>query len=74
MKQQFVLNHNGQDKRITIEPSIYQDKHLYEIMVDDNYFVLYQDGSEWKHNQEIELSQDLLDQLVEKVEQLKRLS
>jgi hypothetical protein len=74
MKQQFVLNHNGQTKHITIEPSLYQDKHLYEVMVDGNYFVLYQENNEWKHNQEDEISQDLLEQLVEKVEQLKHLS
>jgi len=74
MKQQFNVNENGQTKQITIEPSIYQDKHLYEVVIDGHYFVLYQDGSEWKHNQEYELSQDLLDQLVEKVERVKQQS
>lgn len=74
MKQQFVINDNGQSKHITIEPSIYQDKHLYEIMLDGTYFVLYQEDNEWKHNQELELSQDFVDKLVEKVEQLKHQS
>lgn len=74
MIQQFVINDNGQTKKVTIEPSIYQDKHLYEVKVDGNYIVIYEEDNEWKHNQEIELSQELLDQLVEKAEQLKRLS
>jgi hypothetical protein len=74
MKQQFKINDNGQTKQITIEPSIYQDKHLYEVVIDGQYFVLYQEGNEWKHNQELELSQDLLDQLVEKVESVKHQS
>ena len=74
MKQQFVINHNGETKPITIEPSVYQDKHLYEVMIDGNYFVLYQEDEQWKHNQEFDLSQDLLDKLVEKVLQIERRS
>jgi hypothetical protein len=74
MKQQFKINDNGQTKQITIEPSIYQNKHLYEVLIDDQYFVLYQEGETWKHNQEFELSQELLDQLVEKAESVKHQS
>lgn len=41
MKHRFNINHNGQTKKVTIEPSIYQDKHLYEVVIDGNYFMLY---------------------------------
>ena len=74
MKQQFVIDFNGDTKPVTIEPSIYQDKHLFEVMMDGNYFVLYQENEQWKHNQEFDLSQELLDKLVEKVLQLERSS
>jgi|GEM_PF-5603046 len=74
MKQQFVINHNRENKQVTIEPSVYQDKHLYEVMIDGNYIVIYQEDDQWKHNQELELSQDLLNQLVEKIAQMKHQS
>lgn len=74
MKHQFDLEDNGEVKQITIEPSVYQDKHLYEIHIDDEYIVMYREGKEWKHNQEYGLSPQILEQIIEKVESLKQIT
>jgi len=73
MKKQFNINDQGEVKQITIEPSVYQDKHLFEVVIDDEYIVLYQEGNEWKHNQEYEMSPELFEQIIEKVENVKNL-
>jgi len=71
MKKQFNIKDQGEIKQITIEPSVYQDKHLFEVFIDDEYIVLYQEGDEWKHNHEYEMSPQILEQIVEKVESIK---
>jgi len=71
MRHQFNIDENGELKQITIEPSVYQDKHLYEVQIDGQYIVLYQEGEDWKHNNEYDLNNHLLQQIIEKVESLK---
>jgi len=71
MKKKFDIKDQGEVKQIIIEPSVYQDKHLFEVLIDDEYIVLYQEGEEWKHNRDYEMSPELLEQIVEKVESIR---
>ena len=64
MKQHFELERMGEIKQVSIEPVVYQDKHMYEVGVDGEYAVIYQEGSEWKQEVDEKLDQDLFGHIV----------
>ncbi len=72
MKYDFKVIDKGLVQPITIEPTIYQGKHLYEIGMNGTYTLVYQDGDQWKCDTEHEMNPDLLAQIAEKIMLLTR--
>ncbi|WP_345950681.1 MULTISPECIES: hypothetical protein [unclassified Mucilaginibacter] len=72
MKHKLNIDINGAIKAITIEPSIYQGKHLYEIGIDGKYAVFYEQDGEWKQDADEKLDDDVLPQIVDAIDQLNR--
>jgi hypothetical protein len=71
MKYNADINYQGVVKPITIETSIYQNRHLFDITVEDKYAVIYQDNGEWKQDTDEKLDDTLLNAVVEAIEKLK---
>ncbi len=72
MKYDFKIIEKGLVQPITIEPVIYQGRHIYEVGVNGNYVLVYQDGDQWKCDNEQQMNPDLLAQVTEKIMLLTR--
>jgi hypothetical protein len=72
MKYDFKVIDKGLVQPITIEPSIYQGRHLYEVGINDTYMMVYQEDDQWKCDDEHQMNPDLLAQVTEKIMLLTR--
>ena len=68
MKQKFELEHMGEVKQVSIEPVVYQDKHMYEVGINGEYAVIYQEGNEWKQEVDEKLEDGLFKNIIEVIE------
>ncbi|MVN91628.1 hypothetical protein [Mucilaginibacter aquatilis] len=64
MIHQFTINNNNQQTTITIEPSTYQEKSVYEVEMNGTYFHFYFENDTWKHNNDHQLPSQVLDQII----------
>lgn len=67
MIKKFVINHQESQKTVTVEKAVYQDRHVYEIGIDGQFFTLYQQNGKWHHDQELEMSDELMQQLTDHI-------
>lgn len=72
MKYDFKIIEKGLVQPITIEPVAYQGRHIYEVGMNGIYTLIYQDGDEWKCDDEQQMNHDLLAQVAEKIMLLTR--
>jgi hypothetical protein len=68
MKQKFEIEHNGEIKQLSIEPVVYQNKHMYEISLNGEYFVIAQVGDGWAQEVDGKLDEDVFEKITQTIE------
>lgn len=68
MKQKFKIEHNGEIKQLSIEPVVYQDKHMYEISLNGEYFVIAHVGDGLAQEVDGKLDEDLFGKIIQAIE------
>jgi hypothetical protein len=43
----FNINYKGQESVIQMKPAKYQGKQMYEVHYDNQFVMVYKDGSQW---------------------------
>lgn len=52
MKYNFEIELEGKVEQASVEPVVYQDRHMYEVGINGRYAVIYRDGDEWKQEKD----------------------
>lgn len=63
MKYDLKVTHNGIIKKLTIEPSRYHDKKVYQVTTDIDNLVLYHEDNEWRQDDGHHLSPEWINKV-----------
>lgn len=68
MKYKFEIEREGKLEQASVEPVVYQDRHMYEIGINGNFTAIYHNGEEWKLEKDEDLDQGTFKKIVELIE------
>jgi hypothetical protein len=73
MKHEFNIDYQGTEKKVVIEPAIYQGKPMYEIAYNGQFVVVYKDGEEWYQDGDHDFDKEWLNAVGSTIEKLPKM-